>query len=144
MSAKIGMIFDILVLLALAVSVWRAATLSRQVSRMQADQKAFEQLIQALNLAASRAEAAIRALKETAIASSHDLQDKTSRAKALSEELEIMVQAGDNLAERLNTLAEQGRKASGAPFEETPAKAPGAPRSRAEKELAEALKTKQS
>ena len=71
----------------------------------------------------------------------------------MSEELEIMVQAGDNLAERLNVLAEKTRKAHTAPTnaapddvkeDDIPRTGSAQPRSRAEKELLDALKAKQS
>lgn len=148
MSPYVGLIFDIIILVALAATMWRATQLSKQFERMQADRKAFEQLIGALNLAASRAEAAIRAIKDMAIESGNTLQDKVTRARGISEELEIMVQAGDNLAERLQSLAEKSRKAAGPVDHEEPAAsqptvAGAQPRTRAEKELLEALKAKQ-
>lgn len=148
MSPYIGLAFDIIILVALAVTMWRATQLSRQFERMQADRKAFEQLIGALNLAASKAEGAIRSIKDTAIESGSTLQDKVTRARGISDELEIMVQAGDNLAERLQALAEKSRQAAGresAAAEERASAAPAGaqPRTRAEKELLEALKAKQ-
>jgi hypothetical protein len=78
------------------------------------------------------------------------LQDKVNKARALSDELEIMIQAGDNLAERLSGAAENSRKK---PQNSAPALTARAdmvedddtpqPRTRAEKELLEALKAKQ-
>lgn len=154
MSPYVGLFFDIIILVALAATMWRAVTLSRQFERMQADRKAFEQLIGALNLAASRAEAAIKSIKDNAIESGGVLQDKVTRARAISDELEIMVQAGDNLAERLQGLAEKSRinttadrTAAAATTAATPelrATPQGAqPRTKAEKELLEAMKAKQ-
>lgn len=151
MSPYVGLTFDIIILVALAATMWRAVTLSRQFERMQADRKAFEQLIQALNLAASRAEGAIRAIKDSAIESGGVLQDKVTKARGISDELEIMIQAGDNLAERLQALAEKSGRAVGAdramPEKETAAtadsKLAAQPRTRAEKELFDALKAKQ-
>jgi tRNA(His) 5'-end guanylyltransferase len=145
MSPYVGLFFDILIVAALAATMYRAWTLSKQFNQLQSDRKAFEQLIQALNLAASRAEAAIRALKETTLESAESLQQKINAARGLSDELEIIVQAGDSLAERLEKLAEKNRKAvtSSAP-EDAAAKTEAAPRTRAEKELMEALKAKQT
>lgn len=153
MSPYVGLVFDIIILVALAATMWRAVTLSRQFDRMQADRKAFEQLIGALNVAASRAEAVIKSIKDNAIESGGVLQDKVTRARGISDELEIMIQAGDNLAERLQGLAEKSRinttnNAQGAAPVQTPelrASAPqGAqPRTKAEKELLEAMKAKQ-
>ena len=139
----VGLFFDIVILAALAVAIFYAVRLSKQFDRMQADKRAFEQLIQALNVASGRAESAIRALKEAAIGSGDTLQEKINAARAMSEELEIMVQAGDNLAERLGTIAEQSRKAA-APDSPAGDKPQGAqPRTRAEKELLDAVKARQ-
>jgi hypothetical protein len=144
MSA-LGIAIDIVMLCALGFTIFVGLRLSRRLDQLQADRKAFEQLISALNLAASRAELAIRSMKEAAVESGDKLQEKTGAARALAEELEIVVEAGDNLAERLTTLAEKGRRAAvpddmpHAPSEPKAAQ----PRSRAEKELLEAVKSRQ-
>lgn len=142
-----GLILNIVVLAALAATLVYAHRLSKQFTDMQADRKAFEQLITSLNLASARAEAATQALKEAATQGGDQLQDKINKARALSDELEIMVQAGDNLAHRLQGLAEQGRKANAPMPDALPAADDAAPakqpRSRAERELLEALKAKQ-
>lgn len=147
MSAYTGLFFDIVILAALAATIFYAHRLSKQFQAMQADRKAFEQLIANLNIAASRAEAATKALKEAVQQGGDQLQDKINKARELSDELEIMVQAGDNLAERLQELATGSRKAAVKPDAPEAPAAPGndmpQPRSRAEKELLEALKAKQ-
>lgn len=134
MSSAAGIAIDLLMLAALGGAIWHGIRLQKQFSRLQADRKAFEQLIQALNVAAARAEAATRTLKEAALGSGEKLQEKVNAARALSDELEIIVQAGDSLAERLSALAEKSRKAA-TPDPE--------PRTRAEKELLEAVKARQ-
>ena len=127
-----------------------AFRLSKQFERMQADKKAFDILIQALNLASSRAEGAVKALKDAASQGTEALQEKLKSAEGMANELEMIVQAGDSLASRLQKLATETRKAQAQPQAQLAApevddapeqKAP--PRSRAEKELLEALKAKQ-
>ena len=148
MSAYLGLILDVALVAALGVAVFHARKLSKQITAMQADRRAFEQLIAALNVASSRAESAIKSIKETVAATGDKLQDKINTARSLSEEMEIIIQAGDNLAERLQDLAEKSRKsvapspaAAAALIESDDAKTQ--PRSRAERELMEALKGKQ-
>jgi len=150
MNPMVGLIFDVVILAALGATILYARRLSEQFNRMQAGKQAFEQLIAALNLASSRAEGAIKALKDAVLSGGDQLQDKVNKARALSDELEIMIQAGDNLAERLSGAAENSRpKQSSLPparsraeevedADDTPK-----PRTRAEKELLEALKAKQ-
>lgn len=139
MSRGAELFFDILILAALAGTIYYSFRLSRQFNDLRADKKAFEQLISALNVAASRAEGAVRGLKEAAKGSADQLQEKINGARALADELDIMIQAGDSLAERLTSTAEKSRAAvlpgsgeSGSP-----------PRTRAERDLLEALKAKQ-
>lgn len=149
MNPVISIFFDVVILAALGVTIFYCLRLSRQFNEMQANRKAFESLIQSLTVAASRAEAVIRSIKEDAVGSGDGLQEKISRARALFDEMEIMIQAGDNLADRLQVLAEKSRKAnpveSPVISEEELSLAPtGAqPKSRAEKELLEAIKAKQ-
>ena len=134
----------------MAATIFFAFRLSKQFERMQADKKAFDILIQALNLASARAEGAVKALKDAAAQGSETLQEKIKTAEGMANELEMIVQAGDSLASRLQKMASETRKAQAAAqpqlaapeMEEEPEqKAP--PRSRAEKELLEALKAKQ-
>jgi chromosome segregation ATPase len=141
MSGTIGWMLDIIILAALAGTLLQSFRLSRQFNKMQADRKAFEQLIQALNIAVAKADTAIRAIRDAAASGGSALQEKVSRAQALAEELEIIVQAGDTLADRLGRLAEDNRKLLGQPASASDDAPP--PRSRAEKELIEALKSKQ-
>lgn len=147
MNAAVTIFFDIAIIGALGATIFYCLRLSKLFSQMQADKKSFENLIQGLNIAASKADMVIRTLKETVLESAETLQGKIAAGKSLSDELEIMIQAGDNLAERLQTLAEKGRRAN-VPAEDlaeegTAARPLTQPRSRAEKELLEAIKNKQ-
>jgi hypothetical protein len=142
MPPFVGLFFDVAVLAALGAAIFYCFRLSGQINRMRADRKEFETLIRSLDAAAARAGAVIRSLKEDAIVGSDTLQDKLNKSRAMCEELEIMIQAGDSLASRLQTLAEKGQPghvaASAAPQEAEPP-----PRTRAERELLEAVRAKQ-
>ena len=134
----------------MGAAIFFALKLSKQLKSLQADRRAFDLLIQALNLSSAKAEGAVKNLKDTAMDSGDKLQSKINEARALSEELEIILQAGDSRAARLQKLAEKNRVVAEnaapvlpAPEEAAPAETK-APRSRAEKELLEALKAKQS
>lgn len=141
MLSIFGLIFDLLILVALVVTIRQAMRLNRDFAGLQSDRKAFEGLIAALNVAASRAESAIKGLRETTIESGDALQDKINSARALTHELEIMIQAGDSLANRLGSAAQQTRQPAAALPPSPPA---ATPLSRAEKDLLEALKARQS
>lgn len=145
MTSYIGVVFDVIILAALLVTIRQAMRLSRDFNQMQADRKAFENLISALNVAASRAESAIKSLRETAVETGDGLQDTINKGRGLADELDIMIQAGDSMATRLEQAAEGGsRKGRAAAVAAAPAADAGAaPLSRAEKELLEALKARQ-
>jgi len=137
----LGLLLDILLLGALGAAIYRAWVLSRQFEQVKADRAAFEQLISALNIAAGRAEEAIDGLRTATTDAGDRLQSKVNAARALEGELEIILQAGDSLAERLQTAAEKSRSA--APVAEVPAAKTPEPRTRAEKELRDAMRAKQ-
>jgi len=152
MSSTISLLLNILILGALGVTIFYCLRLSRQFEQMRADRKAFETLIQALNFASARAEASIQAFKEVAVGNGDILQDKINKSRAMVDELEIMIQAGDSLADRLQGLAEKSRRAAADTSHQSEAKQPepqqkpslaAEPRTRAEKELLEAIKAKQ-
>jgi hypothetical protein len=150
MTPFAGLFLNVLILGALCVTIFYCLRLSRQFDQMRADRKVFEALIQGLNAASARAEASIKAFKEVAVGNGDILQDKINKSRAMVDELEIMIQAGDSLADRLQDLAEKSRKASNASQAQFEATEPQAkksmaaePRTRAEKELLEALKAKQ-
>ena len=145
MSGFVGLAFDILILIALGATIFHALRLSKQFEKMQADRRAFEQLIAALNVASSRAEAAIRVLREAASEGGETLQERINKGRALADELEIIIQAGDSMANRLTETAAKGRQVFQPEEPQTlaaPAKSTE-PRSRAEKELLDALKARQ-
>jgi hypothetical protein len=147
MNPTLGLLLNLLILAALGVTIFYCLRLSRQFEQMRADRKVFETLIQGLNLASSRAEASIRSFKEVAVGNGDILQDKINKSRAMAEELEIMIQAGDSLADRLQALAEKSRRASTdaaeSPEIQTRHSQATEPRTRAEKELLEAIKAKQ-
>lgn len=150
MISTFGLVFDLLILVALVVTIRQAVRLNRDFAQMQADRKAFENLIAALNVAASRAESAIKSIKDTAVEGGDGLQDKINAARELTHELDIMIQAADSLANRLGTAAEGARQQGSAPVQSARAAAAAsapahdAPLSRAEKELLDALKARQN
>lgn len=139
----LGMAIDILLLLILGVTMFFGLRLSRQFSEIKADQARLATLVGQLNEASKRAEGAVASMKKTAIETSEQLQGRIGKAQALSEELEIMIEAGDSLAERLQHIAEDSRKsvdAKKSASKPPPKKTEGSTQqSRAERELRDAL-----
>jgi hypothetical protein len=155
MGSITGLLLNVLILAALGIAIFYCVRLSKQLNQVRAERKAFETLIQSLNFASARAEGSIQSFKEVATGNGDILQDKINKARAMVDELEIMIQAGDSLADRLQNLAEKSRRVSmdsNQPETRQPdANQPAAPskplaaepRTRAEKELLDAIKAKQ-
>lgn len=147
MSDFAGFALNVVILCALGAAIFYAWRLSSQLKSLQADRKALEGLITALNIASAKAEAAARGIKAAAEEGADKLQQKINAARGLSEELEIIVEAGDSLADRLARSTQKSTPPQFAANEAEEGPAPvvttAQPRSRAEKELLEALRAKQ-
>lgn len=143
---NVAMILDVVVLVGLVATIFYAVRLSRQFEILQQDKGQLDTLIKNLSNATNRADIAVKNMRETAIDTGENLQNKINTSRALFDELEIMVEAGDNLADRLQDLAEKGRKASAKPSKKKASaskKTNDENHSRAEKELLAALKANQ-
>lgn len=146
-SGAVGMALDLAVLAALAATIFYAVRLGRYFATLKADRADMQKLVASLDLAAARAESAVRLMKEAANTDGRQLHDQINRGRAMFDELALMIEAGDNLADRLSAAAEKSRKAAiptpaaSIPPPPPPPPETGGPRTRAERELAEALKS---
>lgn len=113
MPENLSLIMDIVVMALLAVTVFYAMRLSRQLNIMREGQGDLEQLVAELSSAVERADNAIRNMKQTASDSGDKLQKQINQARELFDELELITEVGNSLAERLQVLAERTRKSSG-------------------------------
>ncbi|PJB73113.1 MAG: hypothetical protein CO093_01470 [Alphaproteobacteria bacterium CG_4_9_14_3_um_filter_47_13] len=98
---------DGIVILLLAGTIFYAIKLSEQIKVFRDSRKDLEKLIGNLSAQIDKAGQAIEGLREAARLSGRDLQSCINDAQGLSEELQIMIQSGNNLAERLEKGAEQ-------------------------------------
>ena len=142
------MFIDVVLLILLCVTLFFAIRLSRQFADIRRDQDKLSELVMNLNTASERAEKAVKSMRKNALETSEKLQGDIIKAQGLSDELDIMIEAGNSLAERLQKIAEKSRKATQgndtkkpkAANKKSASKKKKEPRSRAEKELIEALK----
>jgi len=101
MSPVISLAVDVSIFLALVVAIYYCIKLSRQFDEMKNNQKAFETLIKSMNTASSKAEGAIKNLKLSLVEEGGNLEELINKAKGIENELEIIIQAGDSLADRI-------------------------------------------
>ncbi len=106
-----ALLIDVILLVLLCITLFYGIRLSRQMSEIREDQARLEGLISSLNSAADRADTAINNMRTHATETSEKLQSQISKGQAIFDELDIMIEAGDSLAERLQKIAEDSRKA---------------------------------
>lgn len=98
-----GLIIDVVVIALLGATIFYAFRLERRLANMRTAQAALNDVIRDLNGAAARAEAGIHGLKTAAVSSGQMLDDKIKRARALADELALLLQSGERLGQRLET-----------------------------------------
>lgn len=110
MSMDAGQILDAVILILLCVTIFYAARLSMFMNNFRDSKAEFDVLMNDLGRNIQRAEQAIANMRMIAAESNGELQTAVKEAKFLSDELRFMTDAGDNLATRLEKLAERNRE----------------------------------
>lgn len=137
-------VLEIIVCLFLAATIAYCAVLDRKLRAMRAGQDGMRELVGELNAATQRAAGAIDGLKRASEESGEELAERIRRARGLADELSLMLESGNSIAER---LGRSERSAQAAPAMTRPAARPVSPRdaataARAANQLLEALKKK--
>lgn len=97
-----SLVINAIVIALLAATIFYAFRLERRLSSLRNAQAALADVIRDLNAAAARAEAGIQGLKFTAESSGQALDDRIKRARGVSDELALLLQAGQRSAQRLD------------------------------------------
>lgn len=106
-GVSINVILDGMILIMLIITVIYAIKLSSLLNSFKDNRAFIETLIAELSLSVEKAEQAIQGLRNSARESGRDLQTLINEASALSDELQIMTEAGDNMALRLEKVAKK-------------------------------------
>ena len=110
MNPVVSLVFDAFIFVALVTTLYYCINLSRQFNAIQQSKKAFDDLIKSMNFASARAEGVIYDLKQAMNEEGALLQEQVNKAKGIAAELEIIIQAGDSLATRLEQGASNRNK----------------------------------
>ena len=125
----IGMILEALVAVLLVVTVVYCAILDRRLKALRSGQDGLKAIVEALDGATRRAQTSIGELRAAAEATGLALSAHTAKGRALCDELQIMAEAGNALADRLEgSRAAAGRTPPPRPAQ--PAPKPQAPRAK--------------
>ncbi len=127
-SLSLGTIIDLVILGLLCATIFYALRLSGQLKILKQSKAELEQLVSNLAINITRAQEAIQEMHEVADQSSDQLHSLIKQGRGLSEELQLITEAGDGLARRLENLAVDNKQpqetkvaAKATPREEKPA-----------------------
>lgn len=107
----ISLIFDSVIALLLGVTIFYCYLVNRRLSALRSGKDELKQVIEDLTVATTSAQMGIEKLKEAGKEVVITLEDDVRKGRALSDELSLMIEAGNNLADRL----EGGRERSARP-----------------------------
>ena len=129
---------EALVAILLIVTVVYCYILNRRLVALRGAQTEMMQLTTDLSQAMQMAQAGISDLRRAGDEIGADLQEQVTRAQALSDELRVMTQSGEDLANRLEhgLVGRQDRATAG---DNSERHKPAAPESELERELREAI-----
>jgi len=147
MSPTLITAIDVAVIALLAVTIGYCWRLNRRLAAIRRGRDEMKRVTGDFAQATANAELAVRGMKAAADQDGQKLQDKIREAQALADELNFMLGAGSDLADRLERAVSARHESPGeAAAGETSARNDGhgegdaaAPASRAENELMSAL-----
>lgn len=108
-GAPINLILNVLILVLLGLTIVYAARLSLQLRRLRDSKSDLDKVVRELIKNLDRADRAIMGLKESAREAGGDLQNAIDRAVSISDELEVINDSGNRLAQRLEGLMDTAR-----------------------------------
>ncbi|MGE4312956.1 MAG: DUF6468 domain-containing protein [Pseudobdellovibrionaceae bacterium] len=101
----LGFIMDVVILVTLAATIFYAMRLSGQLKILKDSKSQLELLVSNLAINITRAQEAIQEMHDVANEASDTLQGAIKQARGMSDELELITEAGENLADRLEAAA---------------------------------------
>ncbi|MEO0393623.1 MAG: DUF6468 domain-containing protein, partial [Pseudomonadota bacterium] len=113
MGNIVSLVLDLILVALLVAVLFHAIKLSRKITALRESRKEMDATIRQFFEASAKAELAIKNFQKSASDTSAKLDGDTKRAQLLSDELKLMIDSGNGLAERLETVVEAGRAVPG-------------------------------
>lgn len=110
MAGALSTFMDVLVLICLGFTIYYAAKLSNSLNEFKKYRAEFGAVLKELSRNIDMAQGAIENLRKTSSESGRALQEILEESKYLTDELQLMNQAGNSLAKRLEALAEKNSR----------------------------------
>lgn len=96
----------------LVVTIGYAFVLNRRLAALRAEQDNLGRMIAGLNQATARAQEGIYELRSASQAAEENLKQEIARAREISDELAIITEAGNNLAQKIERGLSARREAA--------------------------------
>ncbi len=106
----ISLILDVVILGFLIATIFYAIRLSKSLSDFKAHRREFNGVITSLLSSIDQAERSVHSLKQVSVHEAAELERLIKQSKLMFEDLQIINEAGENMAKRLEKLAEENRK----------------------------------
>lgn len=112
MSGILSLLLDVIVLAGLGVTIFYCIRLSASLNNFRQYRQEFNVLLQDLSQNIDKAQNAIAKLKDSSFEAGEDLQKVINNSRNLADELQLMNDMGNALANRLERVSEKSRGAS--------------------------------
>ncbi len=96
-----GLILESLVAVLLIVTIGYCFILNRRLALLRGGQSELNEVVRVLHEATDRARNSVEHLRRSSVSIAEDLSGKITAARALSDELGVIVESGNSLADRL-------------------------------------------
>ena len=97
----VGLILEILVAVLLVVTIGYCFVLNRRLAMLRNGQGEMHAAVLTLNQAAEKARISVEQMRQNSISLSEQLSEKIKSGRAIVEELGMMVESGNSIADRL-------------------------------------------
>lgn len=111
---NLSIVLELVLTLLLAVTVVYCIILERRLAGVKKGQQALGATVRDLNAAILRAGDALASLKAVSGSAAAELEERVRRARALSDELELLTASGERIADRFDR-AISAKKPAGVP-----------------------------
>ena len=108
-GSLLSLLLDIVVLLGLGVTIFYCIRLTKALNNFRQYRQEFGTLVHELSKNIDKANSAIAKLKDASFEAGEDLQKVVNNARGLCDELQLMNDMGNSLANRLERASENAR-----------------------------------
>lgn len=97
-----GLLLESIVAILLVITIGYCYVLDKRLRALRSGQDGFGRIVEELERATGRAQSGVTDLRQTSEILAHDITSQMAAARALADELSVMVAAGNEIAERLD------------------------------------------